>query len=402
MNAVRLSPPTGSRNTASLIRVETSRLRLEMATWVAAQPASRLSRHEAIRRARSNRSEGRWRGSGRSFCFARWARIAGVRPELAHGLASDGRGGRREGEGKELPGETPATRRAVRLRCRRMGTGFGKAPRGAGDRSMTHLSGNVFPRRPIGAGPLLTHPRAGKSPPIRPSVGARSPSLLRPRAVPGRHCGYSIRRAARHAGAPECVSGRQGRGKRRCESTGCDGGTPLHSGALVAGVNARVDSVNLALQSSYVVTGPSRACGSNGTILVVEGILPAPCRGCASDCVAARRPGAMSDTNLAMRPCTGLGTLDGNAGMTSAIMPALPPGGTALGSPSSQPSAPMAGSWLAASADASPAAHVVAASTSFNVSCELQATDCTLHGDILSPYCIRLMAAFRSRSRARG
>lgn len=74
-------------------------------------------------------------------------------------------------------------------------------------------------RRPIGAGPLLTHPRAGKSPPICPSVGARSPSLLRPRAVPGRHCGYSIQRAARHAGALKCVSKWQIRGEEAPEST---------------------------------------------------------------------------------------------------------------------------------------------------------------------------------------
>ena len=57
MNAVRLSPPTGSRHTASLMRVVTSRLRLEMATWVAAQPASRLV---AIRRTRRSRN-----GAGR-------------------------------------------------------------------------------------------------------------------------------------------------------------------------------------------------------------------------------------------------------------------------------------------------------------------------------------------------
>ena len=68
---------------------------------------------------------------------------------------------------------------------------------------------------------------------------------------------------------------------------------------------------------------------------------------------------------------------------------------------SSQPPAPMAGGWTTGPADASLAASMVAASTSFPVSCELQATYYILHGYIPTPYCFRLMAAFWSRSRTK-
>ena len=61
---------------------------------------------------------------------------------------------------------------------------------------------------------LLTHPGAGKSPPICPSVGACGPGLLRPHAVPCRHCGNFVQRAARHAGAPAWAGKRQFRGSR--------------------------------------------------------------------------------------------------------------------------------------------------------------------------------------------
>ena len=84
--------------------------------------------------------------------------------------------------------------------------------------------------------------------------------------------------------------------------------------------------------------------------------------------------------------------------MDTAIMPAPALTLTALGSPPPQLPAPMAGSWPVGSADVSSAASVVAASTSLNVSCELQATYYTLYRPVDSAYCRTLMAAFRSRS----
>ena len=156
---------------------------------------------------------------------------------------------------------------------------------------------------------------------------------------------------------------------------------PLRDGLATAGRDTDAGEVT----HVPVRRAPRYLCELSFHTAAPSACLPVPIRAIHARSAKHRLAGRGGRGNRVAGPDHARDGAFGSSRSDGVMPPSLRAGLRALGSSPVQPSAPMAGGPTTAPVDASAAAIVVAASTSFDASCEPQAAGCTLHRRCASP-----------------